>query len=54
MKLYLLVLNESTTPELQVNLQNCIYYKTSDIKDSSQNITRVTPEGGGGPSYPNM
>ena len=48
------IINESTTPELQINSQNCIHCKTCDIKDPSQNITWVTPEGGGGPSYPNM
>ncbi len=39
---------------LQINAQNCIHCKTCDIKDPSQNITWVTPEGGGGPNYPNM
>ncbi|WP_350979364.1 electron transfer flavoprotein-ubiquinone oxidoreductase [Shewanella sp. AC34-MNA-CIBAN-0136] len=37
-----------------INGQNCIHCKTCDIKDPSQNITWVTPEGGGGPNYPNM
>ncbi|MGL4936548.1 electron transfer flavoprotein-ubiquinone oxidoreductase [Shewanella sp.] len=37
-----------------INAQNCIHCKTCDIKDPSQNITWVTPEGGGGPNYPNM
>lgn len=41
-------------PVLQINSQNCIHCKTCDIKDPSQNITWVTPEGGGGPNYPNM
>ena len=41
-------------PRLQINAQNCIHCKTCDIKDPTQNITWVTPEGGGGPSYPNM
>lgn len=39
---------------LQINAQNCIHCKTCDIKDPTQNITWVTPEGGGGPNYPNM
>ncbi|QCP14520.1 electron transfer flavoprotein-ubiquinone oxidoreductase [Pseudoduganella umbonata] len=39
---------------LQINAQNCVHCKTCDIKDPTQNITWVTPEGGGGPSYPNM
>ena len=39
---------------LQINAQNCVHCKTCDIKDPSQNITWVTPEGGGGPNYPNM
>ncbi|BFM48317.1 electron transfer flavoprotein-ubiquinone oxidoreductase [Marinomonas sp. THO17] len=38
----------------QINAQNCIHCKTCDIKDPSQNITWVTPEGAGGPNYPNM
>ncbi len=37
-----------------INAQNCVHCKTCDIKDPSQNITWVTPEGGGGPNYPNM
>jgi electron-transferring-flavoprotein dehydrogenase len=40
--------------KLVINAQNCIHCKTCDIKDPSQNITWVTPEGGGGPNYPNM
>ena len=39
---------------LQINAQNCVHCKTCDIKDPSQNITWATPEGGGGPNYPNM
>jgi electron-transferring-flavoprotein dehydrogenase len=46
------------TPEgadrLQINAQNCVHCKTCDIKDPTQNIVWVTPEGGGGPNYPNM
>jgi electron-transferring-flavoprotein dehydrogenase len=41
-------------PRLQINAQNCVHCKTCDIKDPTQNITWVTPEGGGGPAYPNM
>jgi electron-transferring-flavoprotein dehydrogenase len=41
-------------PRLQINAQNCVHCKTCDIKDPAQNITWVTPEGGGGPNYPNM
>ena len=40
--------------KLQINAQNCVHCKTCDIKDPSQNIVWVTPEGGGGPNYPNM
>ena len=41
-------------PRLQINAQNCVHCKTCDIKDPTQNIHWVTPEGGGGPNYPNM
>jgi len=41
-------------PALQINAQNCVHCKTCDIKDPSQNINWVVPEGGGGPNYPNM
>ena len=40
--------------ELQINAQNCVHCKTCDIKDPTQNLIWVTPEGGGGPNYPNM
>ena len=39
---------------LQINAQNCVHCKTCDIKDPTQNIDWVVPEGGGGPNYPNM
>jgi electron-transferring-flavoprotein dehydrogenase len=39
---------------LQINAQNCVHCKTCDIKDPTQNINWVVPEGGGGPNYPNM
>ena len=41
-------------PQLQINAANCVHCKTCDIKDPLQNINWVTPEGGGGPNYPNM
>ncbi|MGB6087312.1 4Fe-4S dicluster domain-containing protein, partial [Parvibaculum sp.] len=43
-----------TDPRFVINAQNCVHCKTCDIKDPSQNITWVPPEGGGGPNYPNM
>jgi len=43
-----------SNPRLQINAQNCVHCKTCDIKDPTQNIVWVTPEGGGGPNYPNM
>ena len=46
--------NDGTNPRLQINAQNCVHCKTCDIKDPMQNIVWVTPEGGGGPNYPNM
>jgi electron-transferring-flavoprotein dehydrogenase len=45
---------ESGKDRLQINAQNCVHCKTCDIKDPTQNIVWVTPEGGGGPNYPNM
>ncbi len=45
---------EGKNPRLQINAQNCVHCKTCDIKDPTQNINWVTPEGGGGPNYPNM
>ena len=42
------------TPRLQINAQNCVHCKTCDIKDPTQNIVWVVPEGGGGPNYPGM
>ena len=46
--------NADGTPKYQINAQNCVHCKTCDIKDPNQNINWVTPEGGGGPNYPNM
>ena len=48
------VIEEDGTKKFQINGQNCVHCKTCDIKDPSQNITWVVPEGGGGPNYPNM
>ena len=48
------VVQEQTGPRFQINAQNCVHCKTCDIKEPEQNITWVTPEGGGGPNYPNM
>ncbi len=45
---------EDGNPRLQINAQNCVHCKTCDIKDMTQNIVWVAPEGGGGPNYPNM
>jgi electron-transferring-flavoprotein dehydrogenase len=45
---------DGSDPRLQINAQNCVHCKTCDIKDPTQNINWVTPEGGGGPNYPNM
>ncbi|WP_046561027.1 electron transfer flavoprotein-ubiquinone oxidoreductase [Kangiella geojedonensis] len=46
--------DEGNNPQFVINAQNCVHCKTCDIKDPSQNITWVTPEGAGGPNYPNM
>ncbi|MEY8141587.1 electron transfer flavoprotein-ubiquinone oxidoreductase [Falsihalocynthiibacter sp. CO-5D18] len=51
---YEVIDDPSTGPRFQVNFQNCVHCKTCDIKDPSQNITWVTPQGGDGPNYPNM
>ena len=51
---YEFVEGENGNPRLQINAQNCVHCKTCDIKDPMQNINWVTPEGGGGPNYPNM
>ena len=45
---------DDSGPRLQINAQNCVHCKTCDIKDPTQNINWVVPEGGGGPNYPNM
>ncbi|RDD60809.1 electron transfer flavoprotein-ubiquinone oxidoreductase [Ferruginivarius sediminum] len=46
--------NDGSNPRLQINFTNCVHCKTCDIKDPKQNIQWTTPEGGGGPNYPNM
>lgn len=51
---YEIVENADGNKKFQINSQNCVHCKTCDIKDPAQNITWVTPEGGGGPNYPNM
>ncbi len=48
------IVEEAETKRLQINAQNCVHCKTCDIKDPTQNIVWVTPEGGGGPNYGNM
>lgn len=48
------VTEKNGQPHFQINFQNCIHCKTCDIKDPTQNIEWVAPEGGGGPRYPNM
>ena len=47
-------LGDEGDKRLQINFQNCVHCKTCDIKDATQNIDWVSPEGGGGPNYPNM
>ena len=51
---YEIIGRDEGNPRLQINAQNCVHCKTCDIKDPTQNINWVTPEGGGGPNYPNM
>jgi len=51
---YEIMENNDGSKRFQINAANCVHCKTCDIKDPSQNITWVTPEGGGGPNYPNM
>lgn len=48
------IVEEAGAKRLQINAQNCVHCKTCDIKDPTQNIVWTTPEGGGGPNYPNM
>jgi electron-transferring-flavoprotein dehydrogenase len=51
---YEFVKTDEGKDRLQINAQNCVHCKTCDIKDPTQNIVWVTPDGGGGPNYPNM
>ena len=51
---YEIIEEEGGDKRFQINSQNCVHCKTCDIKDPAQNITWVTPEGAGGPNYPNM
>ena len=51
---YEFVKNDDNTDRLQINAQNCVHCKTCDIKDPTQNIVWITPEGGGGPNYAGM
>ncbi|MFA7434489.1 MAG: electron transfer flavoprotein-ubiquinone oxidoreductase [Gemmobacter sp.] len=51
---YEVVKEEGAEPRFVINFQNCVHCKTCDIKDPSQNINWVTPQGGDGPNYPNM
>ncbi|WP_366635725.1 electron transfer flavoprotein-ubiquinone oxidoreductase [Aquisalimonas sp.] len=46
--------DDGSNPRLQINAQNCVHCKTCDIKDPTQNIHWVVPQGGDGPNYPNM
>ncbi len=48
------VVEKGGQPVFEISAGNCVHCKTCDIKDPKQNITWVTPEGGGGPNYPNM
>ena len=48
------IIEQNSEPKLQINAQNCVHCKTCDIKDPSQNIVWITPEGTGGPNYSNM
>ena len=51
---YEVISEDGKAPRFQINHQNCVHCKTCDIKDPSQNITWVVPQGGEGPNYPNM
>jgi len=51
---YEVLTNNDGSKRFQVNSQNCVHCKTCDIKEPSQNINWIVPEGGGGPNYPNM
>ncbi len=51
---YEILTSDDGSKKFQINSQNCVHCKTCDIKEPSQNINWVAPEGGGGPNYPNM
>ncbi len=51
---YEVIMEDGKPPRFQINHQNCVHCKTCDIKDPSQNINWVVPQGGEGPNYPNM
>jgi electron-transferring-flavoprotein dehydrogenase len=51
---YEFIKNDDGSDRLQINASNCVHCKTCDIKDPTQNIVWVTPEGGGGPNYAGM
>jgi len=51
---YEVVTEDGKDPRFVINFQNCVHCKTCDIKDPSQNINWITPQGGDGPNYPNM
>ena len=51
---YEYITDQNNESRLQINAQNCVHCKTCDIKDPTQNIIWVAPEGGGGPTYANM
>ncbi|MDO8352327.1 MAG: electron transfer flavoprotein-ubiquinone oxidoreductase [Aestuariivirga sp.] len=51
---YEVIMEDGKSPRFQINHQNCVHCKTCDIKDPSQNINWVVPQGGEGPNYPNM
>jgi len=51
---YEVIMEDGKPPRFQINHQNCVHCKTCDVKDPSQNITWVVPQGGEGPNYPNM
>ena len=51
---YEVVAEQGKEPRFVINFQNCVHCKTCDIKDPSQNIVWTTPQGAGGPNYPNM
>jgi electron-transferring-flavoprotein dehydrogenase len=51
---YEVITSDDGSPRFQINAQNCVHCKTCDIKEPSQNINWIVPEGSGGPNYPAM